>query len=388
MPPPNRLARPLTNSLAYSVPVPLEPGMMRPAPAAFNPRRELENLSIGMGRGLVTGMEGTKQLLTQPVATAQALIEAARQLGTDPAVILDMLRAARQKAMSGSLGLGELLGENVTPGMRGRQVPAMRELDVYHGTPHRFPATEANPLGEFDASKIGTGEGAQAYGHGVYFAEAPDVAKMYRSSNDPIARKAEMLLQSSDGDVSRAMRYAQKKVKDLEKNRDVKGFFSPVALEQNKGALEYLKRIKSGKTPEIGSLYKADLPDEMIDRMLDWDKRISDQPKSVRVAWQSWQQTKEAQKLKKQLLARGNTQAEIDKMFANPTGETAHGWIYEGYGSSKGGEKPKVAKFLQSQGVLGVKYQDAGSRGQGGTGTRNFVVFPGEEKKVRILERK
>jgi len=75
-------------------------------------------------------------------------------------------------------------------------------------------------------------------------------------------------------------------------------------------------------------------------------------------------------------------------MFANPTGQTMHGWIYEGYGSAKGGEKPKVAKFLQSQGVLGVKYQDAGSRGQGGTGTRNFVVFPGEEKKVRILERK
>lgn len=120
MPPQNRLARPLTNSLAYSVPVPLEPGMMRPAPAAFSPRRELENLSIGMGRGAVTGMEGTKQLLTQPVATAQALIEAARQLGTDPAVILDMLRAARQRAMSGSLGLGELLGENVTPGMRPR----------------------------------------------------------------------------------------------------------------------------------------------------------------------------------------------------------------------------------------------------------------------------
>ena len=46
--------------------------------------------------------------------------------------------------------------------------PTRLELDVYHGTPHRFPATEANPLGEFDASKIGTGEGAQAYGHGIY----------------------------------------------------------------------------------------------------------------------------------------------------------------------------------------------------------------------------
>jgi len=38
-------------------------------------------------------------------------------------------------------------------------------------------------------------------------------------------------------------------------------------------------------------------------------------------------------------------------------------------------------------GIPGIKYLDAGSRGQGGSGTRNFVVFPGEEKKVRILER-
>lgn len=171
MPPPNRLARPLTNSLAYSVPVPLEPGMMRPAPAAFNPRRELENLSIGMGRGAVTGMEGTKQLLTQPIATAQALIEAARQLGTDPAVILDMLRAARQRAMSGSLGLGELIGENVTPGMRGRGAPVARITeperalsDLWHGS--------GNPAFErFDPAIKGTYARMPALGPGHYIGE-------------------------------------------------------------------------------------------------------------------------------------------------------------------------------------------------------------------------
>lgn len=129
MPPPNRLAPPLQNSLAYSVPAPLEPGMLPPPPSRFVPRRELENLSIGLGRGVRSGMEGTAQLLTQPVATAQALIEAARQLGTDPRIVLDMLRAARQKAMSGSLGLGELIGENVTPGVRGRR-PTLQAVEA------------------------------------------------------------------------------------------------------------------------------------------------------------------------------------------------------------------------------------------------------------------
>ena len=37
-----------------------------------------------------------------------------------------------------------------------------------HGSPHKFS--------KFSMSKIGTGEDAQAYGHGLYFAEDPKVA--------------------------------------------------------------------------------------------------------------------------------------------------------------------------------------------------------------------
>ncbi len=44
-------------------------------------------------------------------------------------------------------------------------------IEVYHGSPHEFDA--------FDLGKIGTGEGAQSYGHGLYFAEAPEVGKEY-----------------------------------------------------------------------------------------------------------------------------------------------------------------------------------------------------------------
>ena len=50
-------------------------------------------------------------------------------------------------------------------------------------------------------------------------------------------------------------------------------------------------------------------------------------------------------------------------------------------------EANEASRRLQELGIPGIKYLDAGSRGQGGSGTRNFVVFPGEEKKVRILER-
>lgn len=145
MPLNNRLAPPMQNSLAGYIPMPLEPGMLPPTPTRFVPRRELENLSIGMGRGVTSGLEGTKQMLTEPVATAQALIEAAQRLGADPRIVLEMLRAARQKAMSGSLGLGELIGENVTPSVRGR-APKMR-----------IDASRKVPEAVFGSTTIGQG---------------------------------------------------------------------------------------------------------------------------------------------------------------------------------------------------------------------------------------
>jgi hypothetical protein len=47
----------------------------------------------------------------------------------------------------------------------------------------------------------------------------------------------------------------------------------------------------------------------------------------------------------------------------------------------------QFAEFLRNKGIPGVKYLDEGSRAEG-KGTRNFVVFPGEEKNLKILERK
>ena len=358
----------------------------------------LENLSIGLGRGAVSNLEGVKSAITSPIETAKGFATGVVEAVRNPRMVAEALKQTGQRAMSGPLGLGEVIGENVNM-MRVPGKPVMHELDVYHGTPHRFPATEANPLGEFDASKIGTGEGAQAYGHGIYLAESKNVADQYANmpkfklgmveNAQELGGKSKSFVDRVEkfGNVEKAKQEAQKLLSEMQK-QDI----FPAVQEQLANEIDiankFGKKIRIKPTGIDPQVYKADLPDEMIGRMLDWDKRVSDQPESIKAAWESWQQTKEAQKLKKQLLDRGNTQAEIDKMFANPTGKTVHNWIYEGYGSLAGGENPKVAKFLQNQGVLGVKYEDAGSRGQSGTGTRNFVVFPGEEKKVRILERK
>jgi hypothetical protein len=50
-------------------------------------------------------------------------------------------------------------------------------IEAWHGSPHEFDA--------FDMTKLGTGEGAQAYGHGLYFAENEKVAQGYqRTTSD------------------------------------------------------------------------------------------------------------------------------------------------------------------------------------------------------------
>src|SRR4029079_2118814 len=57
----------------------------------------------------------------------------------------------------------------------------LSRIRAYHGSPHDFD--------KFDLSKIGTGEGAQAYGHGLYFAENEGAATGCRET--PAAGDAE-----------------------------------------------------------------------------------------------------------------------------------------------------------------------------------------------------
>ncbi|MCA2910128.1 MAG: hypothetical protein IM328_12370 [Microcystis sp. M034S1] len=47
-------------------------------------------------------------------------------------------------------------------------------------------------------------------------------------------------------------------------------------------------------------------------------------------------------------------------------------------------DKPQLGR-PDIKGIPGIRYLDAGSRATGGTS--NFVVFPGEERLLRILER-
>jgi hypothetical protein len=311
-----------------------------------------------------------KAIVTQPVQTGKALVqgevERARQAMTSP-------RAA-----------GEYAGSMVDP-MRIaaalRKTAPIAELDVYHGTPHRFPETEANPLGEFNASKIGTGEGEQAFGYGIYLAESPSVAQHYSTGGGgfvPVQGKDNVYFngqwvqdfsdkKSPEGLAKYAMSQSSTGTTIKEKTETLNKI-------GRKDAADWLEKNADKFNQSKGNLYTADLPDEMIDRMLDWEKPLSEQSEFVKAA------------------IRAMPNAPDESKWKNWTGEYLYR-IHLQRGGRESPEKPlkvTASEKLQNASIPGIKYLDAGSRSRGlsATGTRNFVVFPGEEKKVKILERK
>ena len=292
-------------------------------------------------------------------------------------------------------------------------------LDVYHGSPHTFPPTERNPLGEFDASKIGTGEGAQAFGHGIYVAENKNIAQNYAdvlaSPRNRVMDKTGVYIEPSPmgdgtyrlakqseigkmrgtiGDATQGLTDYQypnlaaaikgaKKQGYLSKDSRVQlnaigedGKYVPVrsasdVTEEKFGfGPEYAQFIAS----EPGNLYKVDLPDEKIAKMLDFDKPLSQQSKQVKQA---------IEKTKAMLPSNAldDLGGDLSLMYGPNVMPVEFLNTWESLGQKAGGE---IA--LQKFGIPGIKYFDEGSR-SAGQGTRNFVVFPGEEKSMTILER-
>jgi hypothetical protein len=253
-------------------------------------------------------------------------------------------------------------------------------LTVFHGSPHRFS--------KFDASKIGTGEGAQAYGHGLYFAENPAVARQYQESlsdfdmlvdgksfnpANPAHRAAlEVKQRGGDAAIKDIVASYNQQIKDL-KSRNARW-----ADELAKSKEEELPFIKSGKLPVYsestkGSLYTADLPDEQIAKMLDWDKPLSQQPEAVQKLAKEYGLTKNAS---------GTGEAKGSYIYQTIANRMAQPPFNEKSPYSSGA--PIASDKLKELGIPGIRYLDQGSRGKGGTS--NFVVFPGEESKLRIME--
>ena len=164
----------------------------------------------------------------------------------------------------------------------------MAGLTVYHGSPHKFD--------KFDMSKIGSGEGAQAYGHGLYLAEQEGVAKDYRKN---LAYKN--LRDKFLGELPQDADFSE--IEDLMSQ----GYFSPdqtrfltelknndwLGFDYPSQAISAASRGKISNydpSPELeeaanklGHMYEVNIAADP-NAFLDWDKPLSEQSAEVREA--------------------------------------------------------------------------------------------------------
>ena len=300
---------------------------------------------------------------------------------------LEAAKLARQAAMKAGMA-GERYAERVVPGIMERGgLPAemlnamanrsVSPLTVWHGSPHQLAPTPVNPLGEFDASKIGTGAGAQRYGHGIYTSEAPQFADMFavRTKIPDVQGIASQngLQLSRDAQVELLRQSTRDSM-----GKPTKGdnYIDPVAaarklqnasIEARQMPSEKLQNtIREVQEQNKAYLYKADLPDEKIARMLDWEKPLSQQHPDVKAALKGIES-------KFSEIPDFNLRKWMD---TDPLASTFHNVLNRDLGA----DPAFIANVFRERGIPGITYKDLD--------TRNFVTFPGEEKGMKILERK
>lgn len=235
-------------------------------------------------------------------------------------------------------------------------------IRAYHGSPHEFDT--------FSSQAIGTGEGAQAYGHGLYFAESEDVARAYRDQlsggNTSAARRA---LESAGGDIDQALEQTRQRLARLDERAaagdfggDPRRFAAQRQIQQDK--LQQLMAFQETGSFDPGRMYEVRINANPED-FLDWDLPLSEQ--TGRVA---------------------GLLADYEALGSPVTYPTGRDWMLEmgrDYFRS-GAENPsaEVSAYLAREGIPGVRYLDAGSRGTG-EGSRNYVVF--DDNMIEIVRR-
>jgi len=293
---------------------------------------------------------------------------------------------------------------------------------------------------EFRLEMIGTGEGAQAYGYGLYFTDSEDIAKFYR---DSLARGRSSIVyegnavknaRETDGLTDRELildniatemaffdqkpeNVIKKKINNLKQKID-----DPVDISASAGDVEAqeladLIRQSAQRELEIyenldpskftrGKMYKVGLAPKP-DELLDYDLPLSQQPRVVQ---------KQIENLVGDLLA-GEPEAYNNFDFqalAAIKGDTKSNWMGqkippEGYSPTGDDILRDLKKFFESQdfqnelygrgdrlaselmtqfGISGIKYRAAGSRGAATAdeaAERNYVIF--DDKAVKILEK-
>jgi hypothetical protein len=313
-------------------------------------------------------LQGVVNQILAPGRVAQQKQPQAGEMWSDEDEAIRQANAAGE----GDWGAATALNMVGTPGGAGGLGSGIR---AYHGSPHNFE--------RFDLSKAGTGEGAQAYGHGIYVAENPAVARQYKVGlsdatvggvpydlNNPV-HVAASLMDELGGKEAAINELNQRAA------RDPGDFFQQAA-----------NYLQSGRpVPEFksaGHMYEVNINADP-EHFLDWDKPVSEQPQTVKDVWE------------KLFSGDGNGPRRADIPATEGayvpdarSGEEIWRQIVSNqprpFGTpGVGGFNPaSAAEQLRQAGIPGIRYLDQGSRGSG-AGTRNYVLF--DDSLINIIRK-
>lgn len=253
--------------------------------------------------------------------------------------------------------------------------PNILHQPAYHGSPHDFD--------QFSLDKIGTGEGAQAYGWGLYFAENPKVATGYQKAlSGKVARELEAPAPTNEaerfaiGRVNDKLKYGNKTAEQAIKEtiteaRDLKGANDRAYVAQEKAIASYLEKLWDTK-PKVreskGALYQVDIPDEAVARMLDWDKPLSEQSPEVQAALKKAGLYEEGpidlgDFMGERVTGAPTTGATLYKQLERKMGaDRMMGPADKQWGPIRVPNDKAASEYLASIGIAGIKYFDEGSR--------------------------
>jgi hypothetical protein len=210
---------------------------------------------------------------------------------------------------------GKVVGEaaEVAPGV-------VRGIRAFHGSPYDFE--------RFSMANVGTGEGAQAYGHGLYFAENPAVAEQYQRTvgTNHAQDLAASILEQNGGDKVKARQdYISRLV-------NANGDMIPADPD-----------VLAAIDKPPGHRYEVNINADP-EHFLDWDKPLSEQPEI-------------AKKLQQVVNSIGQTETDVTRDY-----KTGADFLSDWSDL----RSPAVAsKEIMQAGIPGIKYLDQGSRGSG-----------------------
>lgn len=247
---------------------------------------------------------------------------------------------------------------------------------AYHGSPYTFE--------RFDLGEIGTGEGEQAHGWGLYFAKNREIAESYR---DVLGVNSEEIIignvkykTNEDGDwynektgevladtdaldlALTCMSTAGNKadaIKDLQRfKKEMEGKTNEYSVEAVKRATDAIKLLEENESTvnKPQSLFEVEIPEN--EELLDEQKTFNEQPEKVKDA---------IRKIMSELYHK------TESDYGNLKGKA----IYEYIANAMGGKR-EASEKLNSLGVKGITYK-------GEKEGRCFVVF--DDKAIKTINR-